>query len=428
LAVRIRPRWLAAAAASGTADADSTRSLAGLVAACVPGSADYCAIDLVVPAGLRRAGRAGGGSADDGPAGVAESAEAHGGDAPGAVRTAPAAGDGLIGRVLGSGNAVLATSITAGDLPAAGEEERSRLERLPSLSAIVVPIVLRRGTLAGVITLVLGRDGAVYDAESLADAEELAAQAALLLESERLARAARSATRARSEFLAIVSHELRTPLNIILGYTELMLSGIPDALSAETTHQVERIRGSARYLLQRIEEVLSYARLEGGRESVRRETVAIHALIPELAELIAPLADAKRLTLDVPPPPELEIASDATHLRQLLLHLLSNAVRFTDRGTIRFAAEAVDGGVRFEVSDTGRGMTEEEIGRIFDPFWQADPLATRRAQGAGLGLSIALRLVRLLDGDIACRSEPGVGSTFTVQLPLQPLPAEPGGN
>jgi signal transduction histidine kinase len=344
------------------------------------------------------------------------------------VRAAPVADDGLRGQVLGSGNAALATCIAAEDLPAADEDEQRRLERLPSMSAIVVPIVLRRGTLAGAITFVLGRHGATYDAESLADAEELAAQAALLLESERLARTARSATRARSEFLAIVSHELRTPLNIILGYTELMLSGIPDALSAETSHQVDRIRGSARYLLQRIEEVLSYARLEGGRESVRLETVAIDVLMAELTELIAPLADAKRLTLDVPPPPELEIASDATHLRQILLHLLSNAVRFTERGTIRFTADSANGGVRFEVSDTGRGMSDEEIARIFDPFWQADPLATRRAQGAGLGLSIALRLVRLLGGDITCRSEAGVGSTFTVQLPLQPLPAESGGD
>jgi signal transduction histidine kinase len=296
------------------------------------------------------------------------------------------------------------------------EPERRMLAALQPRAALVVPL-LSRGRALGTLTLLRVAENATFTDEETRDLEDVALQAGLLLENARLERRSASAQRARSEFLAIVSHELRTPLNIILGYTELMLSGIPETLQPGNARQVERVRASARYLLQRIEEVLAFARLEGRREGVRLEPVQLRPLVAGVLELVEPLAAAKGLELRTDDAPDVELVTDSTHLRQVLLHLLTNAVRFTDSGSVDVAVSAAADTVVISVTDTGRGMTAEELSHVFEPFWQADPLETRTAHGTGLGLSLACRLATLLGGEITCSSNPGEGSVFRLHLP-----------
>jgi PAS domain S-box-containing protein len=227
------------------------------------------------------------------------------------------------------------------------------------------------------------------------------------------------ANRAKASFLATMSHELRTPLNAVIGYSDLLLAGIPEPMPPSLRRHAERIGLASRHLLSVIEEILSFARLEAGRERVDLETVDLGEVLREVVAIVEPLAADKRLRFVAPSrvePPEM--VTDARKLRQILVNLLGNAVKFTDRGEIRFEAERCGGWMDFRVSDTGIGIAPEHLERIFEPFRQVDDAPTRVAGGTGLGLSVSRDLARMLGGDVSVRSAPGEGSTFTVRLPV----------
>ncbi|HEX6911967.1 MAG TPA: ATP-binding protein, partial [Longimicrobium sp.] len=199
--------------------------------------------------------------------------------------------------------------------------------------------------------------------------------------------------------------------------------GVPHPLPEASSTQVQRIGASARHLLQIIEQILAFSRLEAGREEAHPEDVELGELVRETAALLQPLAQQKGLefALSVPDGP-LGMHTDPGKLRQILLNLLSNAIKFTEAGQVALSAQAEDGRVRVVVRDTGMGLAPEQLARVFEPFWQADHSRTRQAGGTGLGLSVTLRLAELLGGEVSAASVPGQGTTFTVALPRRMEP------
>jgi len=250
-----------------------------------------------------------------------------------------------------------------------------------------------------------------------------ALERAQLFAAERQARRdAEAAARAKSDFLAVMSHELRTPLTAILGYQELLADGITGPVTDTQRQQLERIEASAVHLLGLIDELLTFSRLEAGRETVQWGAVPVRDLLNEAMTLVAPLASGKPLTLSVhPPEPPTVITTDHGKLRQVLVNLLSNAVKFTDRGSVTLTGHVETNDVVIEVRDTGIGIGPEHRERIFEPFWQVEQHPTRRVSGTGLGLSVARALVQLLGGTIDFQSTPGAGSSFSVCIPRAPL-------
>lgn len=240
---------------------------------------------------------------------------------------------------------------------------------------------------------------------------------------------AESADRLKSAFLATMSHELRTPLNSIIGFTGTVLKGLAGPLTSEQEKQLGMVRGSARHLLELINDVLDISKIEAGQLEVSREPVDLRAAIERASATVRPLAEQKGLRLALTLPATLpDIVSDARRVHQILLNLLNNAVKFTDAGTVSLVAECGSGivlggrpGVRIQVSDTGIGIRPADLETLFQPFRQVDAGLSRQQEGTGLGLAICYRLVTLLGGEISATSVWGSGSTFTVALPLDPL-------
>lgn len=242
-----------------------------------------------------------------------------------------------------------------------------------------------------------------------------------------LAEARAAAMRAKSAFLANMSHELRTPLNTIIGYSELLHEDAQEgALSpARAITRLQRIREAAGQLLILINDVLDLARLEAGEVVVSRESWPLGLLIDEVQTAIAPLANthSNRLSIDLAVDPATIIEVDRAKVRQILLHLLQNAVKFTRQGEIRLAVAIRDDGegpavLSLSVSDTGIGMSREQLDVLFEPFVRFDEALTQRHSGAGISLAIAQRLCMVMGGTIAATSQPGKGSTFLVTIPL----------
>ncbi|HEV2735063.1 MAG TPA: ATP-binding protein, partial [Longimicrobiaceae bacterium] len=246
--------------------------------------------------------------------------------------------------------------------------------------------------------------------------------------------AAEAANRTKSQFLANVSHELRTPLSGILGSCEILVE--EPATPAAMVPDLERIRASGYELLRLIDELLDLSKMEAGRIELSPEPFEVATLVREVAETVRPLAERKEVALDAAAAPDPGwVLADRVRLRQVLLNLVANAVKFTERGTVRIDARCEGaagemGTAVFRVRDTGIGITPEQIERLFQPFVQADASTTRRYGGTGLGLAIAERFCRLMGGSITVESVPGAGSTFTVSLPVRRIAvapaAEPG--
>ena len=230
---------------------------------------------------------------------------------------------------------------------------------------------------------------------------------------------AEAANRAKSKFLATMSHELRTPLNAIGGYADLLLAGVRGELTAGQTLDVERIQRSGRHLLGLIDDILNFATLEAGRVEFKLADLAVAPILASIEELLRPAVDAKSiLFVQRMEEPELALRGDEDKVRRIVLNLLTNATKFTDDGgSIALICDAVDGYVRFRVTDTGCGIPETHLQRVFEPFVQVDRDRATERQGVGLGLSISRELAHAMGGSITATSTLGQGSTFTLLLP-----------
>jgi signal transduction histidine kinase len=239
-----------------------------------------------------------------------------------------------------------------------------------------------------------------------------------LSDSNEARQSAEIANRAKSEFLAVMSHELRTPLNAIVGYTDLLRSEVVGPLVDTQKNHLERIRASSWHLLDLIQDVLSFARIEAGHETLRLADVDIVALIRDAIAYVAPSATTKGLLVEPRLPSDPLIAvTDPAKLRQIMLNLLTNAVKFTDSGVVTVRLEQYDGGFEVQVADTGRGIDPVHHELIFEPFTQVDQSSTRDKGGVGLGLPVSRRIAHLLGGLLTVSSKDGEGATFCLRLP-----------
>ncbi len=238
---------------------------------------------------------------------------------------------------------------------------------------------------------------------------------------------AEAADRIKSAFLATMSHELRTPLNSILGFTGIVLQGLAGPLTDEQRKQLGMVKGSARHLLDLINDVLDISKIEAGQLTIRAEPFDLRASVDRAVASMRSMADQKQIQLEVTMPADLApMCSDRRRVEQILLNLLNNGVKFTERGRVSLTVEAGASvvlatgrpAVRIRVSDTGIGITPEDLRTLFQPFRQLDTGLARQHEGTGLGLAICRRLTELLGGEIGAESTVGAGSVFTVTLPL----------
>jgi signal transduction histidine kinase len=288
--------------------------------------------------------------------------------------------------------------------------------------------MLREGVPIGVLTLSRS-EVRPFTEKEIDLVSTFADQAAIAIENVRLfdeiqdkSRQLAEASQHKSQFLANMSHELRTPLNAIIGVTE-MLREDAEALKQDL-EPLDRVLGAARHLLALINDILDLSKIEAGRMELQLESFALAPLIGSVVKTVEPLAaknandiavhcDAATGTLN----------ADQMRLRQALLNLMSNANKFTERGTITIEArQGKENGrdwVTISVADTGIGMTAEQMGKLFQEFSQADASTARKYGGTGLGLAISKRFCQMMGGDITVESEPGRGSVFTVRLPRE---------
>ena len=243
-------------------------------------------------------------------------------------------------------------------------------------------------------------------------------------EAEAAKDAAEAANRAKSAFLANMSHELRTPLSAVIGYTEMTEDEVEDAGGTALLDDLGKVKSNARHLLSLINDVLDLSKIEADRMDTFAEDVDVATLVEEAAGTVGALVDKRgnSLVLDVAPDVG-SMRTDVVKLRQCLFNLLSNAAKFTENGriTLQVRREGVESAalVAFHVSDTGIGMTPEQLGRLFQRFTQADETTTRKFGGTGLGLALTRAFGRLLGGDITVESTSGEGTTFTLRLPVR---------
>ena len=239
---------------------------------------------------------------------------------------------------------------------------------------------------------------------------------------------AEAVSRTKSAFLANMSHELRTPLNAIMLYTDLLKEQAAGAGRTGDVQDLDRISGSADHLLRLINDVLDLSKIEAGKMTLMTEAIQLDVMAEEIAQTIRPLAEKQGNRLEASwSEGTAPFLGDATKLRQILFNLLSNACKFTERGEVSLRVtpflRADAAWLRYTVRDTGIGMTPDQLERIFQDFTQAEDSTSKRYGGTGLGLSLSRRLCQLMGGYLRVESTPGVGSTFTLELPAPPLSA-----
>jgi signal transduction histidine kinase len=245
----------------------------------------------------------------------------------------------------------------------------------------------------------------------------MADHAALGLWKLRLLDQAQMANQAKSDFMAAMSHELRTPLAALAGYGEILGERVAGPLSPEQQDVVDRMRSVTSHLGGLIDEILTYSSLDSGQESVVMQRVSLAEVAGEAIAVVEPIARQKGIAFEYRGIAIGEVTTDRDKLRQILVHLMGNAIKFTDRGHVRFSAAVDTSWIRLRVEDTGIGIADEHRGRLFQPFSQLDAGVRRRHRGAGLGLFISQRLAGLIGGSIDYHSTVGQGSAFTLSIP-----------
>ena len=292
-------------------------------------------------------------------------------------------------------------------------------------AALIVPLKIEN-KLTGILLVGEKLSGEIFDGQELEVLAVLANQVAISLENARLYEELSAsnaqlmqASRLKSQFLASMSHELRTPLNSIIGFSKVLLNRLDGDLSERQETYIRSVHNSGTHLLQLINGILDFSRIEAGKLEMMSEELDLHELIDECIESSMPLARGKQLKLEKNIPLELpRLIADRTKVKQILLNLLSNAIKFTTQGRVLVGVQAEPEAVRVRVSDTGIGIRAEDLARLFEPFQQLDNPVARGAGGTGLGLAISKKFVELHGGRIWAESRENQGSTFQFTLPL----------
>jgi signal transduction histidine kinase len=406
-----RMAFLARSSAALASSLDYETTLATVARLAVPEMSDWCAVDLVEEGGTIR--RLSVEHEDPAKVQLVKELSERYPPAPDAATGAP--------NVIRTGKSELVQDVPDSLLvEAAPDAEHLRILRELGLRSYVIAPLAARDRVFGAITFVQAESGRRFDREDCLLVEDLAVRAAIAIDNARLVRELERALQAKSDFMATMSHELRTPLNAIIGYTELLEDGIPVEIPEAARQHAHRIGLAAQHLLQLIDEILTFARIQADRELVEMNPLYVKSLLSEIEAIIGPLAREKglhfRMTADDVPD---QVLTDTRKVRQILLNLLGNAVKFTEEGTVSLAVARRGDTLLLRVTDSGPGIPASEHRRLFEPFWQGDQSRTRKLGGAGLGLAISDRLARLLGGEITVESAPGAGSTFTFRLPIQ---------
>ena len=298
--------------------------------------------------------------------------------------------------------------------------------------ALIVPLIVPDATLGA---LVLVRRGVGDFAPSIVELmSTFASQSALAMQNAALfhqlaekSRQLQLASEHKSQFLANMSHELRTPLNAIIGYTELLVDGIYGELPDRPRGVLERVRENGGNLLALINDVLDLAKIESGQLTLSLEDYEIAPLVRNVLDAMQPLARAKGLSLTAMVPDDVPAGyGDARRLRQVLINLVGNAIKFTDEGEVEISVEAEDSRLDVAVRDTGPGISFEDQEKIFEEFRQVDNSSTRRQGGTGLGLAISREIMKMHGGHLFVVSAPGQGSTFHIDIPVRFEPLAEG--
>ena len=305
-------------------------------------------------------------------------------------------------------------------LPNYGEDYPGLVRRIPALDAgpvIITPLVAH-DTILGVLSTTRPPGAERFSPREEEWQRVIADFASLVLWTTRLFEQAQSAVQARNAFLTTVSHELRTPLTALTGFGELLAEQISGPLNDTQRDMVERMCSATHSLAVMIDEILTYSSLEAGREVARPSLAAPGEIVRAATAEIAPQAAQKGIAIECQVPPDVGILhTDADKVRQILVHLAGNAVKFTRRGRVCIDVMRDNGTVRFGISDTGIGIDPANMDRLFQPFVQLDAGLTRQHGGTGLGLYISRRLATLIGGRIEVASEAGCGSVFTLIVP-----------
>jgi PAS domain S-box-containing protein len=286
-------------------------------------------------------------------------------------------------------------------------------------NALALPLTAN-GRPIGVMVVMGTAPTAIYGVEDIGVLLEIASRTSLAIAHTHLFAQIEKANREKADFLGVLSHELRTPLTAVLGYSELLLSGIPDPLPERARDHIARIRTCSWHQLTVVEQILRYAHVENETDQPVLADVELERLVGEVREIVreqGPQSNVK-LAVDIPEGVQV-IRTDAGRLRQILSNLLSNAFKFTIEGMVSLAVRRTDEQIYFTVADTGIGIGGESVERIFDPFWRGPEKEIHGVPGMGLGLAVSDKLARSLGGDITVQSQLGVGTTFTLRLPIR---------
>jgi signal transduction histidine kinase len=324
-------------------------------------------------------------------------------------------GEGAVGRA-GSAREPFAV-VDVGSSEVLAPEIRERLLKQELRSVLAIPLLREGRVLGGLV--ILRRAVGRFPAEVIALLQTFATQSSLAIHNSRLYQALQEASQHKSQFLANMSHELRTPLNAIIGYSEMLQEEAEDLGEDTFLPDLQKINAAGKHLLGLINDILDLSKIEAGRMDLFLESFEVGQLVRDVEAIVQPLVEKNGNALEVHYSDDLgTMQADLTKIRQTLFNLLSNAAKFTDHGTISLTVEREpDDWLTFAVSDTGIGMTLEQLGRLFEAFSQAEASTRSKYGGTGLGLAISRHFARMMGGDLTVESVHGEGSTFTVRLP-----------